>query len=135
MEDCIFCRIAADQAPNYRIYEDDLYVAFLDIYPYCKGHTLLIPKDHYRWIWDISHIGRFMETAQKIANHYRQILQTDTVYTMALGEAVPHAHLHLIPQVQDCTDNLFTALSHLDRSRLEHSTAQDTLAQLSLVKA
>src|SRR5690606_32699340 len=97
MNDCIFCKIVSNQIPAYKIYEDDQFLAFLDIFPITPGHTLVIPKQHYRWVWDIQPIGPYFECIAKLANHYRDILHTDFLPSMILGEEVPHAHCHLIP--------------------------------------
>ena len=53
MKSCIFCKIARDEEKNYCVYEDDMIKAFLDINPWTRGHTLVIPKTHYRDIFDI----------------------------------------------------------------------------------
>ena len=53
MDDCIFCKIIKNHIPHNRVYEDDKVVAFLDINPLSKGHILLIPKEHSRWLWDM----------------------------------------------------------------------------------
>ena len=51
MEDCIFCKIVKGEVPSYKIYENADVFAFLDINPYAKGHVLVIPKRHSRWVW------------------------------------------------------------------------------------
>ena len=53
MEDCIFCKIARKEIPSSIVYEDKDVIAFLDINPFSIGHTLVVPKKHSRWIWDI----------------------------------------------------------------------------------
>jgi len=96
MDDCIFCKIIRGQIPSYKIYEDDNYLAFLDISQFTRGHTLVIPKKHYAFIWDIEDIGNFMEVVKKIGNHYRK-LGFKYVDTLTFGRLVPHAHLHIVP--------------------------------------
>ena len=53
MDNCIFCKIVKGELPSYKVYEDDKCMAFLDIHPVAMGHTLLIPKEHYRWAQDM----------------------------------------------------------------------------------
>jgi histidine triad (HIT) family protein len=96
MDDCIFCKIIRGQIPSYKVYEDDNYLAFLDISQFTRGHTLVVPKKHYAFIWDIEDIGSFMEVVKKIGNHYRK-LGFKYVDTLTFGRLVSHAHLHIVP--------------------------------------
>lgn len=98
MADCIFCSIVVGQIPCQKIYEDSRYLAFLDIEPKGVGHTVVIPKTHFRYVWDMDHPGELLDLGQKIVRHYQVKLKTDLVYAQIMGEQVPHAHLHLIPQ-------------------------------------
>lgn len=102
MTDCIFCKIVAGEIPSYKIYEDEKYLAFLDISQVTNGHMLLIPKKHYRYVWDIEDGGEFFELAQRIAKNIQKISMADSVMSLTIGEMVPHAHLHLVP---DTTGN------------------------------
>ena len=108
MENCIFCQIIAGKIPCYKIYEDKNFLAFLDIMPYTKGHTLVIPKKHYRWVWDLPsdqnrspNIGEYFMACQKIAKKMQQVFEKEMVITLTLGEAVPHAHIHLLPNPEE----------------------------------
>ena len=65
-DNCIFCKIVSGDIPSYKIYEDDEYLAFLDIAPFADGHTLVIPKKHYQFVWDVEEVGKYIEVAQKI---------------------------------------------------------------------
>ena len=67
MRECIFCKIVAGELPSYKVYEDANFLAFLDIYPRTKGHTLVIPKKHYQWVYDVPEFGKYWEIAKKIA--------------------------------------------------------------------
>jgi histidine triad (HIT) family protein len=98
MADCIFCSIVAGKIPCYKIYEDDKYLAFLDIEPNGVGHTLVIPKEHYPFVWDMKNPGELLNLGKKLVRHYQKVLHTDLVYAHIYGEKVPHAHLHLVPQ-------------------------------------
>lgn len=101
--DCIFCKIANKQAPSYTVYEDDTSIAFLDISPFVKGHTLVIPKNHSRWIWDIdnSEYCQFMESVKKVAKLLRKSFQTDNVQIVVMGQQVHHSHIHLLPRTKN----------------------------------
>ncbi len=72
-------------------------MAFLDIVPWCKGHTLVIPKKHYRWVWDVDNAERYFAVVHKIANHYKKIFKTEFIMSFIYGYDVPHAHIHLLP--------------------------------------
>lgn len=96
--DCIFCKIVKKETPSYTVYEDDNFVGLLDINPLNRGHTLVIPKKHYRWVWDVPNIGAYFETVQKIAKAQQQAFGTEWVVSLVIGEEVPHAHVSLIPR-------------------------------------
>ena len=99
--DCVFCQIAAGKIPCHKIYEDGDFLAFLDIRPLNPGHTLVIPKKHYRWVWDVPDIGKYYEVAGKIAKAIKRALKTDWVISLVLGEEVPHAHVWLVPRFEN----------------------------------
>lgn len=96
--DCIFCKIVAGEIPCYKIYEDDNHLAFLDITQVNDGHTLLITKEHVRWIWEVKDKAAFHEAAAKIAKKMRVVTGQEQVVSLTIGEAVPHVHYHLLPQ-------------------------------------
>jgi histidine triad (HIT) family protein len=95
--DCLFCRIVKGEVPCYKIYEDEKFLAFLDAFPLTPGHTLVIPKQHFRWVWDVEPAGEYFEVIKKVANQFRKVLSEDFLPSVTLGEAVPHAHYHLLP--------------------------------------
>ena len=99
-KDCVFCKIASGEIPCYKIYEDNDFLAFLDIIPWCEGHTLVIPKKHYRWVWDVKNPGAYFKVARKIANHYKKIFKTEFVMSFIYGYDVPHAHIQLMPDAR-----------------------------------
>tara|TARA_Y100000310_G_C20170586_1_gene573473 strand:+ start:117 stop:509 length:393 start_codon:yes stop_codon:yes gene_type:complete len=96
MENCIFCKIIKKEIPCHQIYEDENFFAFLDIRPLNKGHTLIIPKKHYRWVWDIEE--EYSKIVNKLANTLKKALNTEYVQSTIMGDEVPHAHIHLIPR-------------------------------------
>lgn len=98
--DCVFCKIVAGKTPSYKIYEDNDFLAFLDIRPLNPGHTLIIPKKHYRWVWDVPNIGKYYEVVGKIANATRRAFDTDWVVSFVSGDEIPHAHVWLVPRFE-----------------------------------
>ena len=103
--DCIFCKIVAGEIPAHKVYEDDDSLAFLDIRPAGRGHTLVIPKQHAADIFDISpaSLAATMASAQRVAGMLRSKLNPDgmNVYhnnDAAAGQEVFHFHLHLLPR-------------------------------------
>ncbi len=97
MEGCVFCKIVRGELPSYKVYEDDDFVAFLDIHPESPGHVQLIPKAHYRWIWDVPNIGKYFEVAQKIAKAQQKVFSTEWIIQKSIGDEVAHAHVWIFP--------------------------------------
>lgn len=99
MNDCVFCKIVKGEIPAYKIYEDADFLAFLDIEPWVEGHTLVIPKKHYHWVWDLParQTGEYFSVVSKVVNHYRKMLGIEFMMGWIYGYAVPHAHIHLMP--------------------------------------
>lgn len=95
--DCVFCNIVAGTIPSTIVYEDEHFLAFLDIRPLSPGHTLVIPKQHYRWVWDTPHAGAYFEVAQKIARAQQTAFQTQWVLSKIVGDEVHHAHIWVYP--------------------------------------
>ena len=98
MEDCIFCKIVKGEMPSYKVYEDETYVAFMDVFPRVKGHVLLVPKEHYRWVYDVPDFGGYWEMAKNIGMKVQKTVGSDYLSFITMGEAVPHAHIHILPQ-------------------------------------
>jgi histidine triad (HIT) family protein len=100
MENCIFCKIVRGEMPAEKTYEDEKFVAFLDLHPKGPQHTLLIPKEHYEWVWEVPGelYSELFLTAKKIALDLKERTKADYVQLSVVGKDVPHAHLHLIPR-------------------------------------
>jgi histidine triad (HIT) family protein len=96
-ENCIFCKIVAGEIPAHKVYEDDNFLAFLDISPQSPGHTQIIPKDHYRWVWDVPNVGEYFEVARKVAKALQKAFDTDFVLSKIVGDEVSHAHIWVFP--------------------------------------
>lgn len=106
--DCVFCRIAAGELPAAKVYEDSDTLAFMDIGPVIKGHTLVIPKRHYNPITGtpVNVLAQLIAVVQKIAKAHVEGLGADGLnITQAngtvAGQIVPHIHFHVIPRFQD----------------------------------
>ncbi len=105
MEDCIFCAIAEHQAPASLIYEDATTLAFLDIHPLTRGHTLVIPRQHSANLFDLDpEAGAAMMRATiKVARALREELSPEGLNLLqsngrAAGQTVFHFHFHLVPR-------------------------------------
>lgn len=97
MDNCIFCKIVKGEIPSERIYEDEHFIAFLDIHPQTPGHAQVIPKQHYRWVWDVPNAGDYFEVAKKIAQAQRKAFNTDWILSRIVGDEVEHAHIWVFP--------------------------------------
>ncbi|MBS3119948.1 HIT family protein [Candidatus Woesearchaeota archaeon] len=105
MADCVFCMIRDNKIPGTRVFEDSKVLAFLDIGPVNKGHTLVIPKEHYETLLDIPDglLEHLVVTTKKIARAAMKAVDGKGVNVMissyrAAGQLVPHAHFHVIPR-------------------------------------
>ncbi len=83
---------------KYVTYEDNDFLGFLDIHPLTKGNSLLVPKNHYRWVYDVPKFGKYWQIAQKIALSSIETLSAQSVSFLTLGYEVPHAHIRIIPR-------------------------------------
>lgn len=104
-EDCIFCKIVKGIIPSYKVYEDDDVLAFLDISQATKGHTLVIPKNHYDNFLSTPHdvMHKVMEVAQHIGQAQISVLGAKGVNILTnvnkeAGQSVFHFHVHVIPR-------------------------------------
>ena len=95
--DCIFCKIAKGEIPAYKVYEDDDFLAFLDINPQSPGHVQVITKKHYRWVWDVPNVGEYFEVVRKIAKAQQKAFDTDFILSKIIGDEIPHAHIWIFP--------------------------------------
>jgi histidine triad (HIT) family protein len=97
MESCIFCKLVSGEIPSYKVYEDDRFLAFVDIHPQAVGHVQVIPKEHVRWVWDVPHVGEYFEVVRKIAKAQQKAFGTEWILSKIVGEEVPHAHIWVYP--------------------------------------
>ena len=104
-EKCVFCKIAKGDIPSKVLYEDDEFKVILDLGPATKGHALILPKNHYRNLYEIPDeaAGKVMLLAKKMALHMTEKLNCDGFNLVqnngeAAGQTVFHFHMHLIPR-------------------------------------
>jgi len=98
---CIFCLIVQKEKPCFQMYEDDLFFGFLDTHPLNPGNTLLIPKIHYRWVYDVPQFGAFFETAKKIGLAIQKATKCHSINFLTLGYQIQHAHIRIISRFKN----------------------------------
>lgn len=103
--DCIFCKIVAGDVPCAKVYEDDRALAFMDIMPLNRGHLLVIPKEHFGTILDISPdlYGHLYTVIARLSRAVRTVVEPDGMNVMQLNgkaanQVVPHLHIHIVPR-------------------------------------
>jgi len=108
MDNCIFCKISRGKIPAKKIYEDENTIAFLDIYPAAKGHSLVVPKKHYATLLDIPEmeLKELMPAVQKIAAAVMKATNAEGFNIVqnnkeAAGQIVHHLHFHIVPRFKD----------------------------------
>ena len=102
---CIFCKIANGEIPSRTIEENDMFKVVLDVGPATKGHALILPKDHYRNLYDLPEetAAEVIKMAKKVALKMKDKLNCDGVNIVqnneeAAGQTVFHFHMHVIPR-------------------------------------
>jgi len=116
---CIFCQIVKGNAPCYRIYEDDLSLAILDVNPFSRGHCLVIPKRHVPWWHELTddENASLFKAAKVVAEKMMTVLAPDFVCMYARGRRIPHTHIFLVPTYKgDILDRFFNALELFQES-------------------
>jgi len=102
MQRTIFNDIVEGKISCYKVYEDAHFLSFLDIYPRSKGHTLVIPKTHVRWTYEVPNFGEYWEVTQKIALQIQEALDAKWINFFTHG-AIPYAHIHILPRYEEIT--------------------------------
>lgn len=113
MENCIFCKIIRGEVPAAKVWEDENFLAFLDIHPHTPGHTLVIPKKHIKYIFDMEEgdLSDLILACKPIAVALKKLFNPATgfVAMVAAGTGVPHVHIHLIPMNEERDINVESA--------------------------
>ena len=107
---CIFCKIIAKEIPCNKIYEDDTFIAFLDIHPHALGHCVLIPKKHSIDIFDLPYEDQLqlIPSVQNVMNKIKEVLKPSGFNVgwnngESAGQVVPHLHVHIFPRYENDT--------------------------------
>ncbi|MCO6162101.1 HIT family protein [Flavobacterium sp. NRK F7] len=126
----IFTKIIEGEIPCYKIAEDENYIAFLDVNPNAKGHTLCVPKQEINKIFDMEEdlYLQLMSFSRKVAKAIEKTIECKRVGVAVVGLEVPHVHVHLIP-LQDMDDMRFQRKVSLEKAEFE-SVAQAIAANL-----
>lgn len=98
--ECIFCKIVKNEIPSTKVYEDDKFLAFMDIQPVSDGHLLIIPKEHIEWMQDADNetISEIFKLSKRLMISLKKGTVCDYVQVSVVGKDVPHFHVHLIPR-------------------------------------
>lgn len=120
----IFTKIINGDIPSYKVAEDALHYAFLDINPLTQGHTLVIPKQEVDYIYDLDDnaLAALHVFAKKVAIGIESVIPCKRVGLMVIGTEVPHAHLHLLPFQEEAV---------FDISRLRVKLEPEEMAQIA----
>lgn len=116
----IFTKIINGEIPCYKVAENDDFIAFLDINPNAKGHTLCVPKKEIDKIFEMekNHYSQLMDFSYDVAKSIEKAIQCKRVGMAVVGLEVPHVHVHLIP-LQDMDDMRFQRKATLTKEEFE----------------
>ena len=120
----IFSKIVAGDIPCYKVAENENFLAFLDIFPLAKGHTLVIPKKETDYIFDMDseEYKELWSFAQKVSKAQKKIIPCERIGVAVIGLEVPHAHIHLVP---------INGVSDIDFSRPKLQFAKEEMQQVA----
>ena len=124
----IFSKIVNGEIPCYKVYEDDEFLAFLDVFPISKGHVLVIPKKETDYIFDIEDLSyaRMWQFAKKISKALKLSVSCERIGISVIGLEVAHAHIHLLP-INSLEDMNFSK-SKINFSKQEFEEIAHTIA-------
>ena len=133
-DNCIFCKISAGEIPSATLYEDDDFRVILDLGPASKGHALILPKEHYRNLFDLDDelAAKVMVLAKKMVNQLKDVLGCDGYNIVQnneepAGQTVFHFHMHLIPRYKNDGNEEKLCWNHADLSAEEIAEICKTL--------
>lgn len=135
---CIFCDIVDGKASCYKIHEDELSLAILDINPFSKGHCLIIPKRHVPWWHELTEEenASLFRVAKIVAEKMMKTLNPDFVCMYARGRRIPHTHIFLVPTYSgDVLDRFFNALELFQESPPKLTALREKYAMEDIAEA
>ena len=99
MDNCIFCKILSGAAPSHQVWENESYFAFLDINPVNPGHTMIIPKHHIDYVFDLEEplYSELFEVSKQLSEPIKRAMQAKRIGVVIEGFSVSHLHVHLVP--------------------------------------
>ena len=125
-DNCIFCKIAAGEIPSETVYEDEQFRAILDLGPASAGHTLILPKAHFKDVTEISdeYAANVLKVAAKLGKAMKKGLGCEGFNLVqnngeAAGQTVFHFHMHIIPRYKNDTVNVTWKQNEADASVIE----------------
>lgn len=125
-DECIFCKIANGEIPSRTLYEDDEFRVIMDLAPATKGHSLILPKNHYSNLYELPDetSGKIMILAKKMATVMTDKLSCEGFNLVqnngeCAGQTVFHFHLHLIPRYSDDNQNILFEATHPTEEELD----------------
>lgn len=128
MNECIFCKIVKGDIPSFKVWEDENHLAFLDIFPIKEGHTMVIPKNHHPYIFEIpdSKLQELIIASKKVAEVLKKTFnpKTGKVGAVVYGLDVDHTHIHLVP-LDKSGD-----LSFSNKTKAESKVLEETLNKI-----
>jgi len=118
MDTCIFCKILNGSAPSHKIWEDENFFAFLDINPVNPGHTMIIPKHHIDYIFDLDEplYSELFRVTKELSKPIKKATQAGRIGVVIEGFSVSHLHVHLVP-IND--------VNELNPTRAKRATAEE----------
>jgi histidine triad (HIT) family protein len=128
MDECVFCQIVQGKLPAHKIWEDERFLAILDINPNTPGHTLLLPKIHQPYVFNLEPdlYSSLFESAKKLSKPILEVSQANRIGMVIQGFTVPHVHLHLIPMndVHDLENTRATPASDAELEQMVFKIVQ-----------
>lgn len=120
-DNCIFCKLANGGIPTNTVYEDEDFRVILDASPATKGHSLILPKEHYANLYEIEEdtAAKAMKLAKRLAVHMKEVLHCDGVNILqnneeTAGQTVFHFHMHVVPRYKGAKNDDILQWVHED---------------------
>ncbi len=133
MEECLFCKIVKNEIQTKKVYENAHAIAFLDINPSSYGHTVVIPKKHYKSLTEMptEETGKLFETVAMLAGKIKHIVGADGFNVglndnRAAGQVVDHLHVHIIPRWSNDGGGAMQSIAHtrIEKEKLDEIAAK-----------